>query len=390
MNRNFWLLTLCQCFFMLNNITFSFVNGLVGLALAPVPWMATLPVTGYVVGSALATTLVARSQRAWGRKRSFQLGLLVGMVASGLCAYAAATGRFWLLMLSTMLAGYYNANAALYRFVAMELVGPAYKERSISWVLAGGILGAVTGPNLARYTKDMLGTPFTGAYAMLVGFALLALAIMSFISFPALPRHDPARPGRTMREIARQPVFVVGVAASALGYGVMNLLMSATPIAMTQMHHSFDHAALVIEWHVLAMFTPSFFTGQLIKRFGVLKIMWVGLVANLACIAIALSGVAVMQFLVALVLLGVGWNFLFIGGTTLFTESYRPEEKTTVQSSMDFCIYSTMAVTSFASGALLSARGWEFLNWGSLVPLGALAVALGWLALQRRAASLAT
>ncbi|RKG75790.1 MFS transporter [Corallococcus exercitus] len=388
MNRNFWLLTLCQCFFMLNNITFTFVNGLVGLALAPVPWMATLPVTGYVVGSALATTLVARSQRAWGRKRSFQLGLVVGIAASGLCAFAAATGRFWLLVLATMLAGYYNANAALYRFVAMELVGPAYKERSISWVLAGGILGAVTGPNLARYTKDLLGTPFTGAYAMLVAFALVALAVMSFITFPALPRPDPARPGRSLREIARQPVFVVAVAASALGYGVMNLLMSATPIAMTQMHHSFDHAALVIEWHVLAMFTPSFFTGQLIKRFGVLRVMWVGLAANLACIVIALSGVAVMQFLVALVLLGVGWNFLFIGGTTLFTEAYRPEEKTTVQSTMDFCIYSTMAVTSFASGALITTRGWEYLNWGSLIPMGALAVALVYLATQRRAASL--
>ncbi|NOK15702.1 MFS transporter [Corallococcus carmarthensis] len=389
MNRNFWLLTLCQCFFMLNNITFTFVNGLVGLALAPVPWMATLPVTGYVVGSALATTLVARSQRAWGRKRSFQLGLLVGIASSGLCAFAAATGRFWLLVLATMLAGYYNANAALYRFVAMELVGPAYKERSISWVLAGGILGAVTGPNLARYTKDLLGTPFTGAYAMLVAFALVALAVMSFISFPALPRPDPARPGRSLREIARQPVFVVAVAASALGYGVMNLLMSATPIAMTQMHHSFDHAALVIEWHVLAMFTPSFFTGQLIKRFGVLRVMWVGLAANLACIVIALSGVAVMQFLVALVLLGVGWNFLFIGGTTLFTEAYRAEEKTTVQSTMDFCIYSTMAITSFASGALITTRGWEYLNWGSLVPMGALAVALVYLAVQRRTASLA-
>ncbi|NOK32051.1 MFS transporter [Corallococcus exercitus] len=388
MNRNFWLLTLCQCFFMLNNITFTFVNGLVGLALAPVSWMATLPVTGYVVGSALATTLVARSQRAWGRKRSFQLGLVVGIAASGLCAFAAATGRFWLLVLATMLAGYYNANAALYRFVAMELVGPAYKERSISWVLAGGILGAVTGPNLARYTKDLLGTPFTGAYAMLVAFALVALAVMSFITFPALPRPDPARPGRSLREIARQPVFVVAVAASALGYGVMNLLMSATPIAMTQMHHSFDHAALVIEWHVLAMFTPSFFTGQLIKRFGVLRVMWVGLAANLACIVIALSGVAVMQFLVALVLLGVGWNFLFIGGTTLFTEAYRPEEKTTVQSTMDFCIYSTMAVTSFASGALITTRGWEYLNWGSLIPMGALAVALVYLATQRRAASL--
>ena len=384
MNRKVWLLTLCSGLFMTNNVTFIAINGLVGLALAPTMWMATLPVTGYVVGSALATALVARTQRAWGRKRSFQLGLVVAVLTAALCAAAAAASNFWLLVGATALAGYYNANAALYRFAAVELVAPSFKEKAISLVLAGGILGAIIGPNLATRTKDWLAVPFAGAYAALAVVALLSLVVLSFIEFPALPKADPAHPGRPLREIARQPVFIVAVAAAALGFGVMNLLMSATPIAMAQCKHPFESTALVIEWHVLGMFVPSFFTGHLIKRFGVLPVMAAGVVLNLACIAVALSGVDLMQFLAALVLLGVGWNFLYVGGTTLLTEAYRPEEKTTAQAAMDFWVYTTTAVTSFASGALITTQGWELLNWGSLLPIALISVAIAWLAVQRR------
>ena len=384
MNRNVWLLTLCSGLFMTNNVTFIAINGLVGLALAPTMWMATLPVTGYVVGSALATGLVARTQRAWGRKRSFQLGLVVAVLTAALCATAAAASNFWLLVGATALAGYYNANAALYRFAAVELVAPSFKEKAISLVLAGGILGAIIGPNLATRTKDWLAVPFAGAYAALAVVALLSLAVLSFIEFPALPKPDPAHPGRPLRDIVRQPVFIVAVAAAALGFGVMNLLMSATPIAMAQCKHPFESTALVIEWHVLGMFVPSFFTGHLIKRFGVLPVMAAGVVLNLACIAVALSGVDLMQFLAALLLLGVGWNFLYVGGTTLLTEAYRPEEKTTAQAAMDFWVYTTTAVTSFASGALITTQGWELLNWGSLLPIALITAAIAWLAVQRR------
>ncbi len=387
MNRHLWLLTLCQGFFMTNNVTFIAINGLVGLALAPVAWMATLPVMGYVVGGALATGVVARTQRAWGRKRSFQAGLLVAIGAAALCAYAAATSQFWLLVAATVIAGYYNANAALYRFAAVELVPPAAKEKAISWVLAGGILGAVIGPNLAHYTRDWFSVPFAGAYAALAGVALLSLAVLSFIHFPALPKADPARPGRPLREIARQPVFIVAVMCAALGFGVMNLLMAATPIAMQHHHHEFRHTALVLEWHVLGMFVPSFFTGHLVKRFGVVKVLWAGVALNLGCIAVALSGVDLMQFLIALLLLGVGWNFLYVGGTTLFTEAYRPEERTTAQAAMDFWVMSTMAVTSFASGALITSQGWTWLNWGSLLPVALVAGGIVWLMAQRRVAA---
>ena len=386
MNLHLLLLTLCQGLFLTNNVTFIAINGLVGLSLAPSPWMATLPVTGYVAGGALCAGLVARHQRAWGRKRAFQAGLCVAIVASALCAYAAVTHQFWLLVGATMLAGYYNANAGLYRFAATEIVAPQFKERAISWVLAGGIIGAVAGPNLASATRDYFPVAFAGAYAALVGVALLALLVLSFITFPPLPVPSATRPGRPLREIARQPVFIVAVAACALGYGVMNLLMAATPIAMSQCAHPFKSAALVLEWHVLGMFVPSFFTGSLIRRFGCLPVMAVGVVLNAVCIAVALSGVDLMQFLVALFALGVGWNFLFVGGTTLFTEAYRPEERTTAQAAMDTAIFTTMTVTSFSSGALVTTQGWTLLNLGSIVPMLLAGVALAWLALLRRRA----
>ena len=386
MNRHLLLLTLCQGLFLSNNVTFIAINGLVGLALAPVAWMATLPVAGYVLGGALAAPLVARHQRAWGRQRTFQLGLVVAMVAAALCAWAAMVSSFWLLCGATVLAGYYNANASLYRFAAAELVAPGMKEKAISWVLAGGILGAFVGPNLAAAARNALPQPFAGAYLALVGIALLALLLMSRITFPPLNAPGTApKQGRPLREIARQPVFIVAVAACALGYGIMNLLMAATPIAMAQCSHPFSSAALVLELHVLGMYAPSFFTGSLVKRVGALPVMVAGLVLNIVCVLIALNGVDLMHFITALVTLGVGWNFLFIGGTTLATEAYRPEERTTAQATVDFCVYATMTLTAFGSGALVTTGGWQAMNLGSLLPLGLLAAALGWLAWRRRA-----
>ncbi|MFY7854924.1 MAG: MFS transporter [Rubrivivax sp.] len=392
MNRHLLLLALCQGLFLTNNVTFIAINGLVGLSLAPSGWLATLPVTGYVVGAALSAPMVSRLQARWGRQRSFRLGLVVAMVAALACAASVAVGSFWGLVASTLVAGFYSANAALYRFAGPELVAPAFKARAISWVLAGGILGAFAGPNLASFTRDVLPVPFAGAYLALAGVAAFGWVVMGFIRFPA---NEPASggadgsvaPGRGVRELMRQPAFAVAVAAGALGYGVMNLLMAATPIAMQQCQHPFDRAALVLEWHVLAMFVPSFFTGHLIQRFGTLPVMGVGAALNALCVAVALSGVDLMQFLVALTVLGVGWNFLYVGATTLLTESYRPEEKTRAQAAMDTAVFATMALSSFASGALITTQGWTLLNLGSLVPIAAVSLALAWLAVSRRQGS---
>ena len=384
MNRRLLLLTLCQGLFLTNNVTFIAINGLVGLQLAPFGWMATLPVMGYVVGGALATPLVAFSQARFGRRGSFQIGLAVALGSALLAAWAAWSHNFWLLVAATVVAGYYSANGQLYRFAAAELAEPSFREKAVSWVLAGGLIGAVIGPNLAAWTRGLLPTPFVGAYLALALVAVAGMAVMALIDFPPAPvRQHGEAAGRPLGEIMRQPVFIVAVLGAALGYGVMNLLMAATPLAMQVCGLSFADTAWVLQWHVIGMFAPGFFTGSLIRRFGVLPVMGAGVLLNMLCVAIAVSGVSMTQFETALFFLGVGWNFLFTGSTTLALTAYRPEEKDRAQAAINFCVFATMALTSFASGALVTTQGWTWLNLGSLVPLGITGVALLWLA-QRR------
>ena len=385
MNANLILLALCQGLFLTNNVTFIAINGLVGLSLAPLGWMATLPVMGYVVGGALSTGLVAKSQSRWGRKGSFQLGLLVALLSALLAAYAAYSHNFWLLVAATVIAGYYSANGQLYRFAAAELAQAQFREKAVSLVMAGGLIGAIIGPNLASRTKGLFETPFMGAYLALMAVALVAMVLMAFIRFPAEPpKAAGASGGRPLREIMAQPVFIVSAAAAALSYGVMNLLMAATPLAMQVCGYAFSDAALVLEWHVIGMFAPGFFTGHLIKKFGTLPIMAVGVVLNLLCIGVALSGVDLHQFLIALFLLGVGWNFLFTGSTTLAMAAYRPEEKDRAQAAINFAVFAVMAMSSLASGALVVTSGWTWLNIGSLPLVLLTGLALLWLALYQR------
>ena len=388
MNANLLLLTLCQGLFLTNNVTFIAINGLVGLSMAPLGWMATLPVMGYVVGGALSTGLVAKSQSRWGRRVSFQLGLLVALGSALLAAYAAWSHNFWLLVGATLIAGYYSANGQLYRFAAAELSAPDFREKAVSLVLAGGLIGAVIGPNLASRTRGLTETPFVGAYLALACVAVAGLVLMHFIRFPAAPASKPgAAQGGSLAEIMRRPIFIVSALTASMSYGVMNLLMAATPLAMQVCGFGFSDAALVLEWHVIGMFAPGFFTGALIKRFGAVPIMGLGVLLNLVCIAVALSGVDLHQFLVALFLLGVGWNFLFTGSTTLAMKAWTPQEKDRGQAAINFCVFATMAVTSFASGALVTTRGWTWLNIGSIVPVALAGLSLLWLVLQQKKAA---
>ncbi|MCM2340177.1 MFS transporter [Rhodoferax sp.] len=386
MNRHLWLLAICQGLFLTNNVTFIAINGLVGFSLAPLGWMATLPVMGYVVGGAFSTGLVAKSQHRFGRKAAFQMGLVVAGLSALLCAYAAWSHNFWLLCAATVIAGYYNANANLYRFAAAELAKVGYKEKAVSMVMAGGLIGAVAGPNLAAQTRTLTEVPFMGAYLALAGVALLSMAVLAFITFPATPVRVANDEGRPLREIMRQPVFIVAAACGALGFGVMNLLMAATPLAMQQCSLPFSDVALVLEWHVIGMFAPGFFTGHLIKRFGVLPIMGVGVLLNAACIVVALSGVELHQFLIALFLLGVGWNFLFTGSTTLSLQTYTPAEKDRAQGALNFFVFAVTALSSFASGVLVTTQGWQLLNAGSLIPVALTGAAIIWLRTRPHAA----
>lgn len=381
MNLQLLLLALCQGLFLINNVTFIAINGLVGLRLAPFEWMATLPIMGYVVGGVLATPLVARSQALWGRKVSFQIGLLVALGSVLLAALAAQWQNFWLLLLATVIAGYYYANGQLYRFAAAELSTPDWQEKAVSLVLAGSIIGAVIGPNMADWTRELTATPFVGAYLTLSVVAVLAMIIMAFIRFPLVVRTEKgARRGRPMGEIMRQPLFVVAALGAAVSYGVMNLLMAATPLAMQLDGFQFGATAMVLQWHVIGMYAPSFATGYLIKRWGSLQVMALGVALNVACIGFGLAGTGLFHYLTSLILLGVGWNFLFTGSTALALRAHRPEEKDRAQGAINFWMFLTMAGTSFTSGAVVTTGGWAWLNMGALPALVVMGVAILWLA----------
>ena len=329
MRRNLILLALCQGLFLTNNVLFLAVNGLVGLTMAPMGWLATLPIMAYVVGGAASTGLVAKTQKQLGRKRSFELGIWVAIFSAALCVVAVWYRQFWLLVFATFVAGFYQANGQLYRFAAAELASPELRDKAVSWVLAGGLLGAVAGPNLASYTKDLFEVDFAGSYLSLTLVGLLALLLMHRIQFsddaksaktkgaadPAtqqlraqgLTSHttDKQEPiNRPLADIMRQPVFLVSVLGASFGYGVMNLLMAATPLAMQVCGMPFSDAAFVLEWHVIGMFAPGFFTGHLIQRFGAVRVMLTGVFLNLVCIGIALSGTELYQFTLALFVLG--------------------------------------------------------------------------------------
>jgi len=384
MNRNLWLLAVLQGLFLTNNVTFIAINGLVGFSLAPYGWLATLPVMGYVVGGAICTGPVAWTQKRYGRKASFMLGLVVAMMSALLCAFAVYIQNFWLLCAATMLAGYYSANGQLYRFASAELALPSAREKAVSMVMAGGLLGAVLGPNLASYAKDWALTPFAGAYLALVVVAFVAMLLLMCITFPERSARSSVSGGRPMSVIARQPAFIVATGVGALSYGVMNLLMAATPLAMHNHGMPFEDAAFVLEWHVIGMFAPGFFTGALIKRWGVLPVMTSGAVLNLVCIMIALGGTGLYYFTLSSFLLGVGWNFLFVGATTLSLSTYDAEERDRAQGVMNFFVFAVMAFSSLTSGMLVTTQGWGMLNLGSLVPILVIFGGLGWLAMVYR------
>ena len=382
--RNVGLLAGCQALLLCNGVTLIAVNGLAGAKLAPTPALATLTVTGYVIGTALMALPASWFMKHYGRRAGFIVGALLGILGGITCAVAVSIGSFWLLCLGTLCAGTYNAFGQQYRFAAADMAPADWKPKAISWTLAGGILGGFIGPWAGKITRDIWAVEFAATYASLSVFAVVALLIASRLRVPEMADAGQQGSGRPLPEIARQPAFVVAVLAAALGYGTMNLLMAATPLAMDICGLSFADAAFVLQWHVLGMYAPSFFTGGLIKRFGVLAILMAGVVLMFACIALALSGVTLMHFWWALFLLGVGWNFLYIGGTSLLTETYKPAERAKVQGGNDFMVFGVQAVSSVAAGALVLGGGWNTLNLYAIPAVAVVAAAVATLVLHRR------
>lgn len=372
----------CQALLYVNSVTLIAVNGLAGLALAPTALLATLPVTTYIVGSALATVPASLAMGRFGRRAGFMFGAPMAVVGTALAATAVQIGSFALLCAGTFVVGLYNAFGQYLRFAAAD-VADAYdksiKERAISWVLAGGVAGGILGPELSKLTRDALSAPYAGSYAALAAVALVAFALASRLRIPAAPVHAGGA-ARPLAVIARDPRFVVAVLVGAIAYGAMNLLMTATPLAMKVCGFGYPEAADVIKWHVVAMFAPGFFTGSLIKRFGVERVALAGCALMFATVAVAHAGLTYWHFWIALVVLGLGWNFMFTAATTLLTTTYRASEKAKAQGVNDLAVFLTMITSSAASGALLSATGWLDLNLYALPFVACAAVALLWLA----------
>ena len=383
--KNVALLSACQGLLMTNNSILIATNGLAGYALAADKSLATVPVTAYILGAALTTVPLSLLMRRLGRRAGFILGGVCGIAGALICGYAAFTRDFWVLCAGALVLGIYNATGQYYRFAAADSASADFKSKAISLVLAGGIAGGVIGPESSKLSKDFFTqAAFAGSYLSLGVFCLLAIALLAFIRIPPLTAAEQKDAGRPLAVIARQPAFLVAVFSAVVGYGVMSLLMTATPLAMVACQLPFRDAAFVIQWHVIAMFAPSFFTGALIKRYGVINIMLTGVGLSLSCVAFALSGLEVMHFWAALVALGVGWNFMFIGGTTLLTECHTPSERGKVQGANDLAIFVTMIATSMSSGLLFTLQGWALMNKLAVPFLLCAAAALLWLLAFRR------
>ena len=382
--RDIFLLACCQALLLTNGAGLITMNGLVGYTLADTKALATLGVTMYVLGSAVTTMPASLLMARIGRRRGFMAGAIINVGGGALAALAISRHSFVLYCAATAVIGIYNAIGLQYRFAAAEVAAPPDKAKAISLVLAGGVVGGFLGPESVRRAVGLFETPFLGGFVALAGYALIALVVQSLVHVPPPTLEERSGQGRPLSVIVRQPAFIVAVLAGAVGYGLMNLLMTATPIAMDICQHPFGAVAIVIEWHVVGMYAPGFFTGSLIRRFGVLNVILAGVVLVALCAGIALQGTTVTHFLVALVLLGIGWNFMYTGGTALLTEAHAPAEKARVQGTNDFIVFAAMGVSSLASGAMVSAAGWDAMNRAVLPVLVVIAAAVMWFAWRRR------
>jgi MFS family permease len=383
--QNVGVLAACQGLLMANNSALVTVNALAGYSLATDKTLATLPVTAYFVGSMLTTLPLSFMMKRYGRRAGFTLGAVFAILGSLLCATAVYTGSFWLLCFGVLVLGGYMAAGQYYRFAAADTSPANFKSQAISLVLAGGLIGGFLGPEVSKVARDAVtGHAFVGTYFALIGFAVMSMLVLSWLDIPPLTASERKDVGRPLPVIARQPAFIVAVLCAMIGYGVMNLIMTATPLAMVACQHPFSDAAFVIQWHFIGMYAPSFVTGKLIQRFGLMAVLLTGIALNLGCVAIALTGLDVPHFWFALVLVGLGWNFLFVGATTLLTEAHTPAERAKVQGVNDAAIFTMLVVSSLSSGALFTFQGWKIMNASALPFLLLTGTAILWLAMLRR------
>ena len=381
--RNIPILALCQALFMSGTSLVVATSVLVGFELADDKTYASLAFTAQLIATMLTSIPAAMLMARIGRKTSFLIAVVIAMVGAVICTFAIIQHQFETFILGSVLIGIFSGFANYYRFTAADNVDKQHKSRAISYVLAGGVLAAVIGPNLANLTRDTISdAAFAGSYASIIVLYVLSFILLSLLKLPHQYDHtqtEPRSSGRPLRIIARQPRFIIAIICGTLGYAIMALVMTATPLAMQHHAHPFSDTSFVIQWHVLGMFAPSFFTGHLIQRFGLFWVMLVGTLSALACVIINLTGTTVTHFWLALLLLGISWNFLFIGATTLLTETYTPDERFKTQAINDFIVFSMVSVASLSAGVLQHHFGWQLVNYGAIPAIVIILISLGWL-----------
>lgn len=384
LRRNVLLLSACQALMLSGSSLIVATSALIGLSLAENKLWATVPIGCLYFGTLVSTFPASILMKRIGRRKGFMWGPVFGLLGALTAIIAMIYQNFLLFAIGSFLVGMLNGVGHYYRFAAADISNDGYRSRAISWVLAGGVLAAFIGPNLASANRDLIaGFPFVGSYASLLVIYALSMALASRLQIQTPPKSERYGHQRPLREIVQQPQFLVAIFSAMVAYGVMNLLMTSTPLAMAGCGHSFADTAIVIEWHLLAMYAPSFFTGNLIIRYGTIRVMGVGALVLFSSIAVNISGTSVPHFVASLILVGIGWNFLFVGATSLVTESYSSSEKAKTQGLNDFIIFSTVAFTAITSGIIHELAGWKMLN---MMVLPAIALALGailWLGFRR-------
>jgi len=359
---NVWLLTTAQALILSVSSMVVFVGGLVGAKLAPVENLATLPVASVVVGTAITIPPVTLLMNTIGRRRSFFIIGIYSVLIAFLAAYSIVISNFYLFVFSTFLFGATYSCVMQFRFASMESVSEDLVPKAASMVLVGGIAAAFLGPEIAVFGKDLLGVEFAGSFILLAGLFVIAMLFLLGFKNPVIKEEKSAAPQRPLKTIMQQRIFWVALLAATIGYAVMSFIMTATPVHMHVMEgHTLEHTKWVIQSHIIAMFLPSLITAWIIKKLGIPLMMLIGLVAYVACIGIAFSGQHLLNYWISLVLLGIGWNFLFIGGTTLLPQAYKSSERFKVQAVNDFVIFGTQAVASLSAGWFIFALGWKTL-----------------------------
>lgn len=382
--KNVLILSICLGMAMTGTSIVLTISALVGVTLAPNPAWATVPFGLQWILTVSSTMPLSLLMRRFGRRPVFVCGQLIGCVGAGIATYAIFEQDFWLFAFGSAVLGIHNACWQYYRFAAADTASEAFKSRAISYVLAGGVFAAVAGPELASRTHNLFEPVlFAGGYFAICCITIVTSMILLAIDIPK-PERRKGESGRPLGEIVRQPVFIVAVMASMIGYGLMNLSMTATPLAMKVCGFVVHDTKWVIQAHILGMYVPSFFTGNLIKRFGIYNILTAGALLMVVSAATAISGISLGHFAVALAILGLGWNFLFIGGTTLLTEAYRPEEKEKVQGCNDLLVFGTVALTAIFSGTMQHLIGWVAVSVSLIPPALFVLVAVVWLRTNQR------